>query len=352
MAGLFVRRCDAHRSYSEHLLLIHLRPTKVMQLQILRSAQDMLQVRHVWERLASREHTTLFQSFDLNWLAARVFAGREAPFIIYARASYGEAIIPAVIREADGGASIRLLGEELFDYRNFLHDGDDEVLRSALIVLADLRQSLDITAFRQADTRALPAEFALSFFTMAPGIRRRQLSGEAFAQMHLRLARNLRRMERLGFDLRLYDGSHLSLVRNIYQRKAEQEEKSLFRDPVRVDFMIQAGQLQPQHFQIFTLERGSDLGAALVTLVDSGVLRFYTCWFSPELAQHSPALALIYEATRLSLEAGMDCDYMTGEQPYKLRLATYSVPLLKLHATHEQLASLSRPHLQELRPTG
>lgn len=322
-----------------------------MQLQILRSARDMFKIRPLWERLASREHTTLFQSFELNWLAAHLFAEREAPFIVHARASYGEAIIPAVIRESNGVASIRLLGEELFDYRNFLYEGDDEVLRSALIVLADLRQSLDITAFRQSDTNALPPELTLSFFTMAPGIRRRQLSGEAFAQMHLRLARSLRRMQRLGFDLRLYDGSHSSLMRTIYRRKAEQEEKSLFRDPLRVEFMVQAGLLQPQMFQIFTLERGSDLGAALVTLVDSGVLRFYTCWFGPELAQHSPALSLIYEATRLSLDAGMDCDYMTGEQPYKLRLATCSVPLLKLHATHQQLASLARPHLQELRPT-
>jgi len=144
-----------------------------MQLQILRSAQDMLQVRPLWERLASGEHTTLFQRFELNWLAAKLFAGREVPFIVCARASYGEAIIPAVVRETFGAASIRLLGEELFDYRNFLHEGDDDILRSALIVLADLRQSLDITAFRQADTRSLPPEFTLSFFTMAPGIRHR-----------------------------------------------------------------------------------------------------------------------------------------------------------------------------------
>lgn len=341
---------QADHRYSEHLLLNGLRLTKVMQLQILRSAQDMLQVRPLWERLASRENVTLFQRFELNWLAAKLFAGREAPFIVYARASYGEAIVPAVLRHEDGVASIRLLGEELFDYRNFLHDGSDEILRSVLIVLGDLRQALDVTAFRQPDIHSLPSEFALSFFTMAPGIRRRQLSGEAFAQMHLRLARNLRRMERLGFDLRLYDGSQSSLMRTIYQKKAEQEEESLFRDPLRVEFMVQAGMLQPQLFQIFTLERGSDLGAALVTMVDSGVLRFYTCWFAPELAQHSPALSLIYEATRLSLDAGMDCDYMTGEQPYKLRLATCSVPLLKLHATHEQLASLAHPPVQELRP--
>jgi hypothetical protein len=40
------------------------------------------------------------------------------------------------------------------------------------------------------------------------------------------------------------------------------------------------------------------------------------------------------------LIAGVDCDYMTGEQPYKLRLATVSVPLYRLRATAHQLAAL------------
>ena len=63
---------------------------------------------------------------------------------------------------------------------------------------------------------------------------------------------------------------------------------------------------------------------------------------SPELAKHSPALSLIYEVTRLSLEAGLDCDYMTGEQAYKLRLATSAVQLFQLRGTPAQLASAAQ----------
>lgn len=85
------------------------------------------------------------------------------------------------------------------------------------------------------------------------------------------------------------------------------------------------------------------MAAALVTLRDGNTRRFYTGWFDPALQKHSPALALIYEMTRESLAAGMDCDYMTGEQPYKLHLATRSTPLYRLHATPEQLADLSCP---------
>jgi CelD/BcsL family acetyltransferase involved in cellulose biosynthesis len=76
------------------------------------------------------------------------------------------------------------------------------------------------------------------------------------------------------------------------------------------------------------------------------VRRFYTCLFSADHAKLSPALTLIHEVTRESLDAGLDCDYMTGEQGYKLRLATSSVPLYRLRATPERLACLASSEAQ------
>src|SRR5262249_11531800 len=72
----------------------------------------------------------------------------------------------------------------------------------------------------------------------------------------------------------------------------------------------------------------------------------------PDLEKHSPALSLIYEVTRRSLAAGLDCDYMTGEQPYKMRLATASNPLYRLQATPEQLAVLPDVTAPDLRRLG
>lgn len=319
----------------------------MLQLQVAKSAQELDPLRTVWERLCESGQTTIFQDFEFNRLAAEIFAGREAPYVVYARASYGEAIVPAVLCEREGVQCIRLLGEELFDYRNFLHAGEEEVLRSALGALSELGRPLEITAMRQSDARLLPPELALSPFSSAPGIRRRQLSPETFAQRHLRLARNLRRMQKLGFEVRSYDGENSELLSAIYKEKAAQDPSSLFRDPLRVQFMVRAGADLPQRVQIFTLESGGRLGAALVTLLDPGVRRFYTCWFTPELSKHSPALSLIFEVTRRTLDAGMDCDYMTGEQPYKLRLATNAVQLVQIHATAEHLAGLATK--QELR---
>lgn len=321
----------------------------VLRVEVLRSAQELCRLRPAWEKLAVAGDTTIFQDFGWNLLAARMFDGREAPCVIWAHNSCGEAIIPAVLRHDDGRRSVRLLGEELFDYRTFLHAGDDAVLRCALGRLAELGCPLQITALRQSDVDSVSACPGLEPFTAAPGIVCDDVSAETFSQRHLRLARNLRRIERLGFELKTYDGSQQQLLQTIYQNKAEQEPESLFLDPLRREFMARAAMLDPSRIQIFTLEDRSRLGAALVTLLDPGVRRFYTCWFSAELGKHSPALSLIYEVSKRSLADGLSCDYMTGEQDYKLRLATSAVQLFRLHATAEDLALLADPSAQELK---
>jgi CelD/BcsL family acetyltransferase involved in cellulose biosynthesis len=179
-------------------------------------------------------------------------------------------------------------------------------------------------------------------FAAAPGVSYAQVSAEAFAAAHTRLARNLRRMERLGFALRRYDGDNPQLLRSIYNAKARQSEASLFHDSERVEFMVSAAGLMPDVFEIFTLEQGSRMAAALVTLRERGWRRFYTGWFDPEYEKHSPALTLIFEITRQSLGDGLDCDYMTGEQGYKMRLAMNSVPLFRVRATADELAAVGR----------
>jgi CelD/BcsL family acetyltransferase involved in cellulose biosynthesis len=314
--------------------------TKSVKITVCRSAEEMLRLRPLWESLREAGDYTVFQNFDLNRLAAERFADREEPYIVCAESDRGAAIVPAVLRHRD--ETIRLLGEELFDYRTFLHAGDDDVLRAALGVLAELGRPLEIVAFRQGDRSVVTDELELLPFATAPGVCRRHASAEQFAAGHTRLARNLRRMGRLGFELRSYVGGHAPLLRSIYQAKAGQSESSLFDDSARIEFLVSAATLMPDVFEIFTLENAGQMAAAVVALRDKGCRRFYTGWFAPEYEKHSPALALIYEITRQSLAQGMDCDYMTGEQPYKMRLATNSVALYKVRASAEELAAAGR----------
>jgi len=307
------------------------------RIRVFRSAQALLQLRSLWEAIVAEQPYTVFQNFDLNLLAARIFAEREAPYVICVEASHGAAIIPAALA---GDGSIRLLGEELFDYRCFLHQGGPEVLRAALHELAALGRPLRIVAIRESEAGRLPPELSLTQFCGAPGIRHTDCTAEEFAAQHLRLARNLRRLERLGFVLRRHRGDYSGLVRFIYKQKAVQDPESLFHDPLRVEFLVQAAALLPDRFEIFTLEDECSIGAVIVTLRDNSCRRFYTGWFAPELEKHSPALSLIYEITRRSLAEGMDCDYMTGEQGYKRRLATSAVQLYRVEATADAMSSV------------
>ncbi|HEY2497269.1 MAG TPA: GNAT family N-acetyltransferase [Candidatus Angelobacter sp.] len=325
------------------------RHTEVLQaikIKICRSAGEMLQLRSLWESIFAASNCIIFQSFELNLLAAGLFAGREEPYVVCAESSEGVAIVPAALRHSDG--SIRLLGEELFDYRGFLHTGDPMVLRVALAALAELERPMEILALREPDRNRVSDELQLVPFAAAPGVSCAHISAKQFGAEHPRLARNLRRLEKLGFAMKSCDGANAQLLHSIYARKAAQITGSLFHDRARIEFLVRAAALMPDVFEIFTLENSVSVAAALVVLHDQDCRRFYTGWFAPEFEKHSPALSLIYEVTRQSLAAGLNCDYMTGEQPYKLRLATNSVPLYRLRATPEQLAGLGRPATKEL----
>ena len=318
------------------LILVGKKP----KITLCRSAEEMLGIRPLWEALHAAGRYTVFQSFNLNLLAADRFAEREGPHVICAESDRGAAIVPAAVRRTDG--TIRLLGEELFDYRAFLHAGDDEVLRAALRALSELGCPMEIVAMRKVDRGAVTDDLEIAPFAAAPGVSCAQISAAEFAAAHARLARNLRRMEKLGFEVRSYNGDNPTLLRSVYNAKAKQSESNLFHDSERIEFMVSAAGLMPDVFEIFTLESREKMAAAVITLRDERWRRFYTGWFAPEFGKHSPALALIFEATRQSLAAGLDCDYMTGEQPYKMRLATNSAPLYRIRATVEELAGIGR----------
>jgi len=310
----------------------------MLRIRIHSSPRELEQLRPLWKSIDKKGQGTVFQGFEWNLLAAQKFSHRERPFVVSAVSSYGVAIVPAALRYRDN--SLRLLGEELFDYRSCLHHGDQDVLRHALAALAQAGGSLEVVAVRECDRCPLLEELELSPFTAAPSVSKADTSSERFAAMHNRLGRNLRRFQHQGFELKVYNGQHSDLLRSVYERKAAHDPNSLFHDPLRVEFIVQAAQLQPNCCEIFTLESGPQLAAALVTFRDGLVRRFYTCYFCANFAKLSPANTLIHEVTRQSLAAGLDCDYMTGEQGYKLRLATGSMPLYRLRATPEQLAAL------------
>lgn len=279
----------------------------------------------------------MFQSFAWNSTAARVFAEREAPQIIYSESDSGAAMIPLAGKDHQ----LTLIGETLFDYRDVLAAGDEQVLHSAWQRAAQLGLSFSCGALRDDANLARWSGFHLGSFYGAPRVSPQAITADAFAAGHNRVKRSFRHLQRNGVELRCSTGSASDLIRFVYSQKGSQPAEtgdSLFRDPLRQQFMIEVCRAVGTACEVFTLESAGTLIAALVTFRDRNVRRFYTIYFDQAWARHSPGMALVYEVTRRSLLAGLECDYMTGEHHYKTRLATSVVPMYWVTASAEELA--------------
>jgi CelD/BcsL family acetyltransferase involved in cellulose biosynthesis len=289
-------------------------------------------LRSPWERLYCRERHTIFQSFAWNRLAAEIFSDRESPYVVYAENSSGAAIIPAAIATRQ----VTFLGESLFDYRDVLTSGDGRALKAAWLQVARLGLPLDVAGVRSGGEQW--RGLGLKPFSEAPCIR---AEDKAQFATHARAGRLVRRLQRLGAKVKHYDGSATELLQRVYSRKAAQlGGHNLFTDPRRVEFVVRAVALAPASVDVFTFETDAMI-AALVTLRDGRVRRFYTTWFDDAWAHYSPGTALLFHLTQQSLAEGLDCDYMTGTQSHKRRFAMASVPLFRAQASREQLARIA-----------
>jgi len=300
----------------------------VIRIQVLKKASEFESVRAEWERLGRNPEATDFQQFHWNRLAAEIFADREEPHVIIATRGEHAVILPLAIRR-NGTAG--LLGETLFDYRDLLSSGDPELERTVLAEAAQLNLDLDITALTPAATHRWNM-FKLHPFTNAPRIVRANCTAEQLIESHRRLGRHSRRIAKRGAQFKSRNGADREFVRDLYARKATQQD-SLFTDPVRRDFMERICHEEGNRCRIFTYETADDLVAAALTFQSDHACQFYTIYFDPDWSALSPGQVLLYEASVQVLCDGFDCDFLTGEYPYKTRLANDAVPLMRIQAT-------------------
>jgi len=225
-----------------------------------------------------------------------------------------------------------------------LHEGDPEVLRYAWQQLAQLKCPLQVLAVDETASRQLWSDFSPAPFANAPMVDRESVDGNLFRLAHSRLGRQMRRLHKQGVVFGRFAGGDSHVVRHLYECKRTQlgahDNNNVFLDPLRCDFMVAAAAMEGAACEVYTLEIGVTLVAGLVTFRDGAFRRFYTTYFNREWAHYSPGQALLYEATAQSLTDGLSCDYMTGDYPYKLRLANASRPLLRIDVSAEQLADV------------
>jgi CelD/BcsL family acetyltransferase involved in cellulose biosynthesis len=307
---------------------------------VARSAAEIENLRSAWESLWNSE-LTLFQSYRWNAVAARIFAQRQEPYVVFAESDSGAAILPVAIDL--GQRQLTFLGETLFDYRDYLAQGATEVLQAAWAALVQLNLPLQIVALRRPEApiwNRLPK----SPYSGAPYLLSSSITSEQFSANHTRKGSRLRRLFRMGMEFGTYTGQKAKLLEEIYRCKGDQNG-ALFTDRLRRDFMCTVAQAEGLNCEVFTLEKENKIIAALVTFRDGNYRRLYTTYYDHHWARYSPGIELIFETTRRSLQDHLDLDFMTGEQEYKMRIATAVAPLYQVEVSAEELrlAGQGRP---------
>lgn len=312
----------------------------MLKVETLRGAHELDRLKSRWKLLETQCDCTLFQSYELNRVAAEWFSARESPNVVVAESDSGIAIIPAVRRERELG----LIGETLFDYRDVLSAGDPRLLECAWRELARLGIPLQVTALRGHQAQARWQSLHPTKFCNAPTTRRCDLSATEFVQAHHKAAKASRRLAREGLRLVRRQRELRPIAEWLYRRKAEWSGNSqnLFLDKLRQDLMLHIVCSNACDCTIWSYEtRTRDIAAALVSFRHHQIRHFYTIHHDERWNRFSPGQVMIFDVTRESLAEGLDVDFMTGEYSYKNRLATAMVPLFQVAASASQMASWS-----------
>lgn len=310
----------------------------MFQLRVARNVAEIERLGPSWESLMTPELTS-FQSHRWNLLAANLFREREEPYFIFAENDNGAAILPAVIQSHT--RTIAFAGECLFDYRDYLAVGDTSPLRAAWQKLASVNLPISVTAICRPENgiwQLLPTQF----FSRAPRLLKSEITSEQLVHRHPRAFSRLRKLERMGLRITQYTGDS-PMVSEIYRlRRAQSTSSGLFHDPLRGEFMVSLCRAEGPKCEVFALEHGSMLAAALVTFRDADWRRCYTIFYDHRWARFSPGVSLLFEVARRSLEQRMNIDLMTGEQQYKMRVAQSTQDLFKVSASAAEMHQVFR----------
>jgi len=165
---------------------------------------------------------------------------------------------------------------------------------------------------------------------------------ERFLNRHSRLQRRTRRLANQAIEFKQHAGSERQLMRFILETKGRQPTplRNLFQDRMRREFIARVAAEAASRCDVYTYETNSELVAALITFRDDALRYCYTIYYNLRWSDFSPGQLLLFEVAARSLAEGLECDFMTGEYPYKNRLATGRVPLFKVEVGPEALAEI------------
>lgn len=183
----------------------------------------------------------------------------------------------------------------------------------------------------------LGAEAAITPFAAAPLLRRGggdAATVEAFARKHGRAEERLRQAQRRGWLGRVEPAAErrelLTWLLEQKQRRMEARGETNVLQAAEAEWLgAMAGLGREAGVELWAYRRDGRSAAGLVTFLLPPVRYGYLLAFAAEMASASPGITLLYFVLRATIGEGMDFDFLTGEQPFKLRFANAARRLLQ-----------------------
>ena len=284
---------------------------------------DVTPIAGAWEAAAGRAPGSVFQTLIFARCWAEVFA-QNVDVQVW---TDGQLIIPLAFR----GGTLIPLGEGLFDYVDLIGDaGCPEAAqrRAADWIAGRAWSSLQITGVRSGSPFA-PFWRHLGgggeAFTAAP--RRRPTDPDVEAE-HRHAAARWRRAQRLGVRLeRLTQPAEKQLLlhwmlEHKARRLAAACQTNVLGEPEQrwLERMLDSA---PALAELWCLRLRDRLMSGLLCWRFNATRYAYMISYDPELAPLSPGILLLFAVVRLTMRAGLNFDFLTGEQAFKQRFATH-----------------------------
>ncbi len=283
-----------------------------------------------WRNAFEQASGHVFQRFEpsLHW--ARIFAA-DGSLRIWSHVSE-----PALAAFTVRNGQLRLLGQGLFDYVDLIGTASPAAQRQLAL------QLLDWEEWRQFEATGVPADSRFTalwealqpdqdLYSAAPLL----LNPLRFQHEHRRIARRWQQCLQAGWQLRQV--AHSEERQTLLHWILEQKEQALrargcrnVLDGAAARWLEAMVTHAPEVTELWQLHRGAETTAGLLSWRSTPVRYAYTISYSGQAAAMSPGTLLLYGVLCNSVAAGLRFDFLTGEQPFKLRFADARRRLLRL----------------------
>lgn len=284
----------------------------------------------LWRNAFEQAPGHFFQRFEpsLHW--ARIYAA-DASLRIWRHPSE-----PALAAFTVRNGQLTMLGQGLFDYVDMVGTASPAAQRQLA------RQLLDWQEWRQFEATGVPADSRFTVFWEALQPEQEIYSAAPlllnplrFQQEHGRAAHRWRQCLQAGWQLRqLWQHDERQALLHWILEQKEQALRAQGRcnvlDQAAVRWLQTMVTRAPEMTELWQLHRGAETIAGLLSWCSTPVRYAYTISYSGQAAAMSPGILLLYGVLCNSVAAGLRFDFLTGEQPFKLRFADARRRLLRL----------------------